>query len=309
MREEDLTDRRGAWISRRGAGAAGALIVACGAMGASSVAGAEGPQQAGAASQLADATIGVDETNGQKFVPADVTIDTGDTVTWNFDGSKTPHNAASENEVPADPAWAPFKAPPGANQYVTAGQFPRRFTQPGTYEYFCEVHPVMKGTITVTGAPVETAEPTATATPTPTPTATPSPVVPQATPTPPASNPPSGQPPAADDHTSTPPPTRVGGPRADRTAPTVSSLRLRGVTRGARVSFRLSEAASVTLSISKRGSRRVLRTVRLQARAGTRIVTVRSSRLARGSYVVSIQARDAMGNRSPLSRASVRVSR
>src|SRR6185295_19107838 len=47
-------------------------------------------------------------TTGER---ADVTIQTGETVTWDFNGS-TPgtlgHNVASSNAVAADPAWEPY---------------------------------------------------------------------------------------------------------------------------------------------------------------------------------------------------------
>ena len=51
------------------------------------------------------------------------------------------------------------------------------------------------------------------------------------------------------------------------------------------------------------------RTVRLSARAGARSVTVRSSALVRGRYVVEVEARDARGNRAAVQRANVRVTR
>ena len=65
----------------------------------------------------------------------------------------------------------------------------------------------------------------------------------------------------------------------------------------------------MTLRFKLRGSGKLLRTVTLQARAGTRTVKVRSAKLKRGHYSVELQARDAMGNRSPLKRADVRIRR
>ncbi len=66
-----------------------------------------------------------------------------------------------------------------------------------------------------------------------------------------------------------------------------------------RVRFRLSEPATVTVRIKRRGSRKVLKSARVQARAGTRTVTLRK-RLKKGRYTVEIRARDAGGNRSSL---------
>ena len=118
---------------------------------------------------------------------------------------------------------------------------------------------------------------------------------------------PSGTTPPVDDHTSTPPP--AGAARADRVAPALSSLKLKALRRGARVTFKLSEPATVTLRFKQRGSSKVVRTVRLQARPGARTVDVRSARLKRGRYTVELQARDAAGNGSPQLRSSLRITR
>jgi hypothetical protein len=69
-----------------------------------------------------------------------------------------------------------------------------------------------------------------------------------------------------------------------------------------RVRFSLSEPATVTLRIKRRGSRKALKSARVQAAAGMRSVTLRSKRLRKGRYTVEIQARDAYGNRSSLAK-------
>jgi plastocyanin len=74
------------------------------------------------------------------------------------------------------------------------------FSQVGTFEYFCEVHPSMQATITVTEGPASAPEPTAA----PQPTATPSPT---ATPEPTA--------------TATPAPTATPVPTATASAPAI----------------------------------------------------------------------------------------
>lgn len=207
---------------------------------------------------------------------ADVKIEPGETVTWHFDGSTMPHNAAgtsNEWRVPED------------GTFVTSGSFPKTFGQAGTYRFLCQVHPQMTGTVTVG----EGGEPTPTPSPTPTPTPTP---------TPPPPLPPSG------DHVETPAPS----PRkADTVAPTVRSVRLQARRGGVRVRFRLSEPATVTVLARRRGSRTVVAHARVQARAGTRSVTLASTRLKKGSYTVEIQARDAFGNRSSAARQQVRL--
>ena len=78
-------------------------------------------------------------------------------------------------------------------------------------------------------------------------------------------------------------------------------------TRGAKVSFALSESSTVTIRF-KRGSRTVGFT-QLSARAGSRSFTLRSSRLVRGRYTVEVEARDSRGNRAAVQRAKVRVTR
>jgi hypothetical protein len=188
-----------------------------------------------------------------------------------------------------DPGWAAFASPISAA--VTQSY---TFNYPGSYVFVCQVHQGMNGTVTVTGDPVE-----------PTPTPTP----PVQTPTPPAQTPtpaptvgPSGTPPSG----TIPAPS---GGAADTAAPALTALRVRPARHGAKVTFRLSETSTVVVRVKKRGARHALRTFRLQARAGTRTITLRSARLKRGRYTVELQARDARGNTSSLARGSVRVQR
>ncbi len=63
------------------------------------------------------------------FSPADVTIDLGDTVTWEQSGI-FPHNVRFDDgsfEEPADPTSTPWTAD-------------RTFDAPGTFRYYCEQH-------------------------------------------------------------------------------------------------------------------------------------------------------------------------
>jgi len=241
---------------------------------------------AGAAQQAADVTIATD--NSTAFLPPDVSISTGDTVTWNFAAGT--HNAQSSNEVPADPNWAGFATPA-----PSTGTYDYTFTQPGTYEYVCIIHsPEMRGTITVTGEPVEP-------TPTPTPTATPPASTPTPSPQPPASGGSGSTPPAAD--STTPPP---GSASRDGVAPAISGLRLKAIRRRARITLTLSETATVTVRVKRRNSGKVVRTARLQVHAGKRTFTVGGGRLKRGRYVVELRARDGGGNVT-VERASLRI--
>jgi len=274
-----LRQRRGA-LAAAGTLAAAATLVACGVLA--------GVGAAGAAEQAAEVRIGV--TTANTWAPNDPTVvpvNTGDEVVWDFTGSVQPHNVKGASGPAEDPEWLAVKT-----GFQTSGEFRRTFGTPGTYKFICEVHPgTMTGTLEVTGEPVETPVPTPSPTATPTPTATPGP---------------SGTTPVPDDHTTTPAPGGSGA-AADRAAPTLSRIGLTGRRGHVRVRFSLSEPATVTLWLKARGSGKVLRTVRLQARAGVRTVTVRSSRVKRGQYIVQLEARDALGNRSGMKRSVLRV--
>ncbi len=70
------------------------------------------------------------------FDPATTTIHVGDTVTWTNTGN-APHTATANN--------GSFNTP-----LLQHGQSASHtFSQPGTYTYYCTVHPFMKGTIVV----------------------------------------------------------------------------------------------------------------------------------------------------------------
>jgi plastocyanin len=213
------------------------------------------------------------------WVPPNRTIQTGDTVTWIFESGV--HNVQSDS-----PNWSfSSGAPPSTDPA------PYTFTAPGTYQFTCIVHPdTMTGTVTVQDAPVTpTPSPTATTTATATATTTAT-AVPTTSATPTAT-------PVGDGHVHTPAPRRLAGDTVD---PAVSRVRTTGARRAVRVRFTLSEPATVTIRVKRRGSRKVIKSARLQASAGTRTVTLRSGKLRKGRYTVDIQARDAFGNRSSL---------
>jgi plastocyanin len=251
---------------------------------------------AGVAGAAADTTItavgGADGHWDKGSGGTPVEIATGESVTFQFEQANF-HNVASSggaNGAENDPRWEPYSYP-GEFTLAGAGDADTyTFYKKGTYTFICVAHPgTMTGTIEVDGPdldiPVET--PTATPTATPTVSATASP-----TPTPPP-----------DDHTSTPAPT----PQADTVKPTLSGIKLKGRKRAAKLRFKLSENATVSVQIRKRGSKKVLRAVRLQARAGTRSVVIRSAKLRKGRYTVTLVARDAMGNKSAASNAALRI--
>jgi plastocyanin len=228
--------------------------------------------------------------------PDPVQIQTGESVTWVFEGDL--HNVASGGAAGGaenDPRWDAYAYPPGTYQFAPQGSSDTyTFYKKGTYTFVCEFHPdTMTGTVVVDGEDLPIPTPTPTPPPTVTATATPSPTVtPTPTPTPPV-----------DDHLSTPAPS----PAADTVKPALSGVKLRAKRRAVRVKFKLSENATVTVQVRKRRAKKVLRTVTLQARAGTRSVVVRSSKLRKGRYTFTLTARDAMGNQSTASSAALRI--
>ncbi len=70
------------------------------------------------------------------FSPATVTVPVGTTVRWT-NRDDIPHTVVSEGEI--------FKSKP----LDTDDQFTYTFTKPGTYAYFCSIHPRMTANIIV----------------------------------------------------------------------------------------------------------------------------------------------------------------
>jgi amicyanin len=70
------------------------------------------------------------------FAPATLTVSAGTTVTW-VNRDDVPHTVVSTEKK--------FKSP----VLDTDEQFAYKFTEPGTYEYFCSIHPKMTGAVVV----------------------------------------------------------------------------------------------------------------------------------------------------------------
>ena len=73
-----------------------------------------------------------------KFDPETVTVVAGTTVTWT-NKDEIPHTVASTDKS--------FPASAGLD---TGDSYSYTFTKPGTYNYYCTLHPFMKGTVVVT---------------------------------------------------------------------------------------------------------------------------------------------------------------
>ncbi len=152
----------------------GGLVASLSGMSGPAV--AAGPQQAGTVYTVL-AGFEDAEANGlevQAFLPQDVTIKVGDTVNWRFTLLE-PHTVTflpPDMERPADFVSLPGGKlglnpavffPSGGQQYSGTGYFNSgfppptgeqfvyslTFTQPGSFPYFCALHPFMTGSVTV----------------------------------------------------------------------------------------------------------------------------------------------------------------
>jgi plastocyanin len=195
-----------------------------------------------------------------------VTIGPGDSVVWTFAGTVDFHNVKSTSGP-----WA-HESPVGA----PAPDSGFTFTAPDTYQYVCAVHSEMVGTVTVTDA--------------------------AGNPPPPTPPPPPGQQPFPND---SPPLGALETGGLDRTPPALSSVRVRRQRSGARIRFRVSERAVVTVRFN-RGAK-IVKTKKLTASGSVRM-TVRDRRALRaGRYRVELRAEDLAGNRSGLRTARLTV--
>jgi plastocyanin len=77
-----------------------------------------------------------DERNW-KWVPEEVTVAAGETVTWDMTGAKMPHSAAAD-----DGSW-------DSGYVVEGAKWTRTFDKAGDYHYHCGPHPWKKGVIHV----------------------------------------------------------------------------------------------------------------------------------------------------------------
>jgi len=83
--------------------------------------------------QASSAEVKIDNFS---FGPAAVTVEVGTTVTWT-NRDDIPHTVVSDEKV--------FKS----KVLDTDEKFSFTFTKPGTYGYFCSVHPKMTGKVVV----------------------------------------------------------------------------------------------------------------------------------------------------------------
>lgn len=133
------------------------LIVACLALGIV-VAGCGGDDEGSSSSSAADTsadtaasdTVGggaaAPAAGGKKvvmkditFVPADVSVAVGDTVTWTNDDTVN-HDVTADDKS--------FSSGDAGN-LAPGDKFEHKFDKAGTFKYVCTVHPGMEGTVVV----------------------------------------------------------------------------------------------------------------------------------------------------------------
>src|SRR6476646_8892684 len=82
-------------------------------------------------------------SNGKFFVPATLTVSTGTTVTWT-NGDSTLHTVTSGSAESGN-SGNEFDS-----SYLAAGKtFQHQFGTAGTFDYYCTLHPWMKGKVVV----------------------------------------------------------------------------------------------------------------------------------------------------------------
>jgi amicyanin len=89
-----------------------------------------------ASASAADATVKIDNFT---FDPPRLTVKAGTSVTW-YNEDDIPHTVVASGKA--------FRS----KTLDTEDKYAFTFTTPGTYEYFCSLHPHMTGTIVVEAA-------------------------------------------------------------------------------------------------------------------------------------------------------------
>ena len=105
-----------------------------GALALAAIVLAAGPAaRAGSKEPASKYTVKIDNYS---FTPQTITVPAGTTVTWT-NGDDVPHTVAADDLAFHSKAMD------------TDEQYSHTFDAPGTYKYFCTVHPKMTGTVVV----------------------------------------------------------------------------------------------------------------------------------------------------------------
>lgn len=113
--------------------AAGALLTACGEQG--------GEQTANTPRTAPARTVDRVQIKDFLYAPDAVTVPAGTTITFT-NGDRAPHTATSGRSPRPDGVFDSGTLTKGERKAV-------RLTRPGTFAYYCAIHPFMKGTVTV----------------------------------------------------------------------------------------------------------------------------------------------------------------
>jgi amicyanin len=128
------------------------VLAACGSNSGSSTRASGSVSQPSASATTATTSNGPTATNGVAsggtvhvtikalaFHPAAINVKVGDSVVW-----------VNEDAPPHNVAWVSGPKFASSSKLATGAKFTLTFNQPGTIQYFCSIHPFMKGTIVVT---------------------------------------------------------------------------------------------------------------------------------------------------------------
>ena len=142
----DLLRRNSRWVAAAVGVLATAFVVACSTPAAATVAptgvatpvppaslSTIPPAKPAAAAPTDGTSVGIENFN---FIPADLMVKAGTTVVW------TNHDDVEHTVTASDSSFSSPSVP-------TDGQFSHTFTAPGTYAYFCAIHPFMTAKVIV----------------------------------------------------------------------------------------------------------------------------------------------------------------
>jgi plastocyanin len=251
---------------------------------------------AGFPASAADQSIAAVSNTG--WNPADVSIQVNESVTWS-NTTGFPHNVCVR-AAGATSGCGEYRSDAPLSSWPSGG-YTHPFTADGTYQYICEQHPGMHGTITV-GTGINPPGTTGTGTGTGTNTGTGTSTTP----------PPDSQP---TDTITVPVQTTETFPAApDTTAPAfVGKPKRRASRRSLVIDLTSSEPGSVKATVFRRPphgrSLTRISDASLKVKQGKNVVRLpRTTSLRRGAYRVKLQLVDAAGNASATTTINFKIS-